>query len=88
MVIFLLRNQAISYVNEIKIACDTMPDVDLQSIEIKRDMQFAIGYTILIPSFLNNVRKHQVTSIADKYSLAMKEMNDGLLIYQPRKTMQ
>lgn len=84
--IFLLRNQAISYVNEIRIACDTMSDGDLQLIEIKRDMWFAIGYTILIPSFLNNVRKHQVTSIANKHSLIIEENDDGLLIYQPRKS--
>lgn len=80
-----MRNQAISYVNEIRIACDTMSEGDMQLIEIKRDAQFAIGYAILIPSFLNSVCKCQVTSIADKYSLTMEEKNDGLLIYQPRR---
>jgi hypothetical protein len=88
LMIFLMRNQAISYVNEIRTACDTMTDGDMELIEIKRNMQSAVGYTILIRSFLNNVCKHQVTSIANKYSLAMEEKTDGLLIYQPRKSKQ
>lgn len=83
-----MRNQAISYVNEIRAACDTMSDGDMQLIEIKRNMQFAIGYTILIRSFLNSICKYQVASIANKYSLIMEEKNYGLLIYQPKKPKQ
>jgi hypothetical protein len=79
-----MRNQAISYVNEIRTTCDTMSAEDMQLIEIKRNMHFAIGYSILIRSFLNSVCKHQVTSIANKYSLIIEEKYDGLLIYQPK----
>ncbi len=79
------RNQAISYVNEIKDACETMSQTDLQLIEIKQNAQFAVGYTILIRSFLNSVCKRQVAKIAKKYSLSIEEKNDGLLIYQPNK---
>jgi hypothetical protein len=79
-----MRNQAISYVNEIRTACDTLSAGDMQSIEIKRNIQFAIGYTILIRCFLNSVCKHQVASIANKYCLTVEEKNDGLLIYQPK----
>jgi hypothetical protein len=85
LVIFLMRNQAISYVNEIRTACDTMSTGDMQLIEIKRNAHSAVGYTILIPSFLNTVCKHQVTRIASKYCLTMEEITDGLLIYQPKK---
>jgi hypothetical protein len=88
LVIFLMRNQAIRYVNEIKIACDTLSSGDMQLIEVKRDMAFAVGYTILIRSFLGSVCKHQVACIADKYRLAMEEEHDGLLIYQPKKALQ
>ena len=78
------RNQAISYVNEIKDACETLSQGDLQLIEIRTNVQFAVGYTILIKSFLNSVCKRHVVSIAQKYSLALKEKNDGLMIFQPR----
>lgn len=83
-----MHNQAVSYVNEIRGACDTLSAGDMQLIEIRRNMQFAVGYTILIRSFLSSVCKHQVASIAYKYSLTMEEKNDGLLIYQPKKLKQ
>lgn len=71
------RNQAISYVNEIKDACETLSQGDMQLIEIKTHVQFAVGYTILIKSFLTSVCKRQVISIAQKYSLALKEKTEG-----------
>jgi|GEM_PF-5355140 hypothetical protein len=83
-----MRNQAIGYVNEIRVACDTLSTGDMRLIEIKRNMEFAVGYTILIRCFLNSVCKHQVASIANKYSLIMEEKHDGLLIYQPKKPKQ
>jgi hypothetical protein len=79
-----MRNQAICYVNEIRVACGALSGGDMQLIEIKRNMGFAVGYTILIRSFLNSVCKHQVASIAKKHSLSIEEKNDGLLIYQPK----
>lgn len=81
----MMHNQAISYVNEIKAACATMSSEDVQSIEIKRNSRFAIGYTIMIRSFLNSVCKYQVATIAKKHRLAIEEKHDGLLIFKPKK---
>jgi hypothetical protein len=78
------QNQAISFVNEIRDACETVSQADLQLIEVKTNAQFAIGYTVLIKFFLNSVCKRQVVNIAHKYSLAMKEKKNGLMIFQPR----
>ncbi len=78
------HNQAVSFVNEIRDACETLSQEDLKLIEIKTNVQFAVGYTVLIKFFLNSVCKRQVVSIAHKYSLSMKEKNDGLMIFQPR----
>lgn len=81
----MMHNQAISYVNEIKAACESMSQEDIASIEIKRNPRFAIGYIIMISSFLNSVCKHQVATIAKKHRLILEEKHDGLIIYQPKK---
>lgn len=78
------HNQAISFVNEIRDACETVSQEDLQLIEIKTNAQLAVGYIVLIKFFLNSVCKRQVVSIARKYRLAMQEKKNGLMIFQPR----
>ncbi|MCW3998704.1 MAG: hypothetical protein NWE93_00510 [Candidatus Bathyarchaeota archaeon] len=82
------RTQALSCINEIQDACMDLSQADKQQIEIKNNVQHADGYTILIKSFLTNVRKRQVSSIAQKYQLSMQEEDEGLMIYQPTKTKQ
>jgi hypothetical protein len=81
------HNQAVSYLNEIRDACATLSPEDLQQIEIKTNIQYAVGYTILIRSFLNSVCKRQITFIAEKYRLAMEEDHEGLMIFQPKTAL-
>ena len=78
------RKEALNYINEILDTCEDLAQEDKQLIEIKTNIQYAIGYTILIKSFLNSVCKGQVFSIAQKYRLAMQEESEGIMIYQPK----
>ena len=78
------HNEALSYLNEIRDTCQTLSQEDFHQIEIKTNIQYAVGYAILIRSFLNSVCKRQISTIAQKYCLTMEEDNDGLMIYQPK----
>jgi hypothetical protein len=84
LMIFVERNEALNTLNEIKDACSMLSQEDRHQIEIKTNIQYAVGYSILIRSFLNNVCKHQVACIAQNYRLAVEERCDGIVIYEPR----
>ncbi len=78
------HNEALNYLIEIKDACQSLNQEDLHQIEIRTNIQYAVGCTILNRSLLNSVCKRQIFSIAQKYCLAMGEEREGLLIYQPK----
>ncbi len=78
------HNIALNYLNEIKDACEALSQEDLYLIEIKTNIEYAVGYAILIRSFLNSVCKRKVSSIAEKYSLAVEEEREGTMIYEPK----
>ncbi len=80
------RNEALTYSNEIKDACDLLSPEDLPLIEIKKNIRYAAGWTILIRSFLNTVCKRQISSIAEKHGLVTEEKHEGFVVYEPHIT--
>ncbi len=47
-----------------------------------------IGYQIHLQTVLDRETKNQVQTIAEKHSLALKEENGKVVIYQPKQTIQ
>ncbi len=85
------REEAITFLKEITSTCGFMTPDSVDLFRSRTDDQNAVGYQVHIKTVLDAETKRQVRNIAEKYSLALKEEEDEVVIYRPKeatKTVQ
>ena len=79
------RNEAVTYLKEINNSCKSMSPDAVTLLHSSPNDPNTIGYKIHIKTMLDNENKQQVTNIAKKHNLAVKEEKGEVIIYQPKE---
>jgi biotin-(acetyl-CoA carboxylase) ligase len=77
------RHEAVAFLKEITNTCENMSP-DSVALFHSMDDQNSIGYQVHIKTVLDSETKQQIRSIAEKYSLALKEEKGKVVIYKPK----
>lgn len=75
------RNEAVTYLKELLTVCNEMSP-DSVSFEKPNDSD-STGYTVHIKGAIQDSDKRVVKEVAKKYSLAVKENLNGVVVYKP-----
>jgi len=76
------RNEAVTYLKELFSECNDMLPSSV-SFEQPKNGGF-IGYSVHIKGSIHESDKQVARNIAKKYSLVLKDNEDGVIVYKPR----
>jgi hypothetical protein len=79
------RNEAVTCLKEITITCTNMSPDSITLFNSKPDDLDSTGYQVHIKTVLDNETKQRLQNIAEKHSLALREENGKVVIYQPKE---
>lgn len=77
------RDEAVTYLKEVLNSCEHMSPKAV-SFEKSKVSDISTGYKIRIKGSIQEADKQMIKNIAQKYRLAVKEVNDELIIYRPK----
>ncbi len=76
------RNEAVTYLKELLSQCNDMSPASVYFENPKNSD--SVGYRVHIKGKIYESDMQQVRDIAKKYSLAVKEEADGVVVYKPK----
>lgn len=82
------RSEAVTYIKEIYTLCKNMTPEAVSLIESEPNDQVATGYKVHIKALLDTESIQQITDIAQKHGLAVREEKDTVVIYKPREAIK
>ncbi len=79
------QSEAENIIIEIINACEKLA-LDVFSVVGKKSYgTYTSGYIVVVEPFMGSVFKQEVYSIVQKHNLSMRETDNGIIIYSPRK---
>jgi hypothetical protein len=85
MICRMKRDEAVTFLKEITNTCTNMSPDSVTLFNSKPDDLDSTGYQVHIKTVLDNETKQRLQNIAEKHSLALKEEEGKLVIYQPKE---
>jgi hypothetical protein len=79
------RHEAVTCLKEITITCTNMSPDAVALFDSRPDDPDSTGYQVHIKAVLDNETKQRLQNIAEKHSLALREENGKVVIYQPKE---
>ncbi len=79
------RHEAVTYLKEITNTCTNMSPNAVALFDSRPDDPDSTGYQVHIKTILDNETKQRLQNIAEKHSLALREENGKVVIYQPKE---
>lgn len=76
------RNEAVAYLKELLSLCNELSP-DTVSFENPKNSD-SVGYRVNIKGKIQEPERQMVRDVAKKYSLAVKEDPDGVVVYKPK----
>jgi len=79
------RDEVVTCLKEITVTCTSMSPDSVTLFNSKPDDLDSTGYQVHIKAVLDNETKQRLQNIAEKHSLALREENGKVVIYQPKE---